>query len=207
MIVDSHVNVFPSPVTQVLASLSMDAMADTPETAQFLDVQMEQVARARVFVAARWRERLQISKSADSFALQDAAYRGRTESAATSNAAARPAQATQRLHLFDQQRRSRPAEAVRARTVVVQPRSTLLALTTHPHRSGARADVEGGCSRLQRHSWSQSHFRQRLSTVQRKSGILVNVHSISPEASIARHNQHLRFWSNGQPVERSQLDS
>ncbi|HUJ32897.1 MAG TPA: hypothetical protein VLY23_16560, partial [Candidatus Acidoferrum sp.] len=44
-----------------------------------------------------------------------------------------------------------------------------------------------------------------LSTMHRKSGILMNVHSTSREDLIAQHNQHLPFRSNGQPVERSQL--
>ena len=39
----------------------------------------------------------------------------------------------------------------------------------------------------------------------RESGILVIVHSISSENLIARHNQLLSFRSNGQPVETSHL--
>lgn len=48
-------------------------------------------------------------------------------------------------------------------------------------------------------------FHQRLSTMKRKSGILMDVHSTSRIDEIANRNQHLPFWSNGQPVERSQL--
>ena len=40
-------------------------------------------------------------------------------------------------------------------------------------------------------------FRQLLSTDQRQSGILVNVHSASSFEGIAQHNQLLRFRSNG----------
>jgi hypothetical protein len=46
---------------------------------------------------------------------------------------------------------------------------------------------------------------QRLSTVLRKSGILMDVHSISRKNVIAQHNQRLRFWLNGQLIERSDL--
>src|SRR5439155_13593580 len=55
-------------------------------------------------------------------------------------------------------------------------------------------------------------FRQLLSTDQRQSGILVNVHSASSFEGIAQHNQLLRFRSNGllpreQPPEISHLGS
>jgi transposase InsO family protein len=45
---------------------------------------------------------------------------------------------------------------------------------------------------------------QGLSTAKSQSGILMNVHSVPPKILVARHNQLLRFHSNGQPLERSQ---
>ena len=44
-----------------------------------------------------------------------------------------------------------------------------------------------------------------LSTAIAQSGILMNVHSIPPKTLFARHKQLLRFKSNGQPLERSQV--
>jgi hypothetical protein len=54
-------------------------------------------------------------------------------------------------------------------------------------------------------SLRDNHFGHLLSTMNRQSGILVIVHSISWRNPIARHNQLLAFRSNGQPIEISQL--
>src|SRR5262249_17833317 len=121
-----------------------------------------------------------------------------------SNAAAGPALTTKRLDLLDHRRR-RTIETARSRAAIAQSRLALFLIPANPLGSGTRTDFERGCSRVQSHPCSRSHFCQRLSTMPRKSGILMDVHSISRKDLIARHNQHLRFWSNGQPVERSQL--
>jgi hypothetical protein len=50
----------------------------------------------------------------------------------------------------------------------------------------------------------QNSSHQSLSTAKRKSGILVDIHSIARIDAVAEHHQHSRFQSNGQPVETSQ---
>src|SRR5579863_9403211 len=205
VIVNGHVDVFPPSVGKVLITIAMDSVPHTTKTAQFLDVQMQQITGTRVFVASRRRGWIQISQATDPLALQDAADRGRTQAGRTSNAAAGPALATKRLHLLDQRRRGRTIEAVRTRTAIQQASAAVRLKTAHPLGRSTRADFELGCSRVQSHSWSRSPSCQRLSTIQSKSGILMDVHSTSRNDGIAQHNQHLRFWSNGQPVERSQL--
>lgn len=116
MIIDGHVNIFPSSVADMLAANSMDAMADTVKTAQFLDVQMQQVAGAGVLVATR--RRIEVAKTADSQALQDAPDRGRTQLRFARNAATGPTLATKGLHMFDQSGSSGPIQAVRTRTAI-----------------------------------------------------------------------------------------
>src|SRR5271167_4148194 len=49
-----------------------------------------------------------------------------------------------------------------------------------PLGNGARTDFELGCSRVQSHTLQENGFGQSLSTARRKSGILVNVHSVAP---------------------------
>src|SRR5580658_2602955 len=88
---------------------------------------------------------------------------------------------------------------------VSKPGRPRLLVTTGPLGGGFGADVESRCSGFQRATPLNNHFRQLLSTMNRQSGILVIVHSISSEKLVARHNQLLSFRSNGQPVETSQL--
>lgn len=118
MIIDGHVNIFPSSVADMLAANSMDAMADRVKTAQFFDVQMQQVAGAGVLVATRQRRRIEVAKTADSQALQDAPDRGRTQLRFVRNAATGPTLATKGLHMFDQSGSSGPIQAVRTRTAI-----------------------------------------------------------------------------------------
>jgi hypothetical protein len=73
-----------------------------------------------------------------------------------------------------------------------------------PLDDGLGSDAEVGGRQLQRHPASHVLY-QILSTTQGKSGILVDVHSILSSEVIARNNQLLWFWSNGQRVERSQV--
>src|SRR5665213_3324739 len=95
---------------------------------------------------------------------------------------------------------------MRPGTEVFEPGRARLLVTTGPLGRGLGADVESRCSGFQRRTPLHNHFRQLLSTMNRQSGILVIVHSVSPEKLIARHNQLLSFRSNGQPVETSQLE-
>src|SRR5665213_2665407 len=94
---------------------------------------------------------------------------------------------------------------MRPGTEVFEPGRARLLVTTGPLGRGLGADVESRCSGFQRRTPLHNHFRQLLSTMNRQSGILVIVHSVSPEKLIARHNQLLSFRSNGQPVETSHL--
>src|SRR3954471_665663 len=74
-----------------------------------------------------------------------------------------------------------------------------------PLARSSDGDAEGGCSRLPRESLFNHIPGQSLSTAKAQSGILMNVHSILRRFLVARHNQLLRFKSNGQPLERSQV--
>ena len=51
VIVDGHVNILPSSISNVLIAVAVNAVADTAEAAEFLDVQMQQIAWTRVLVA------------------------------------------------------------------------------------------------------------------------------------------------------------
>jgi len=205
VIVNGHVDVLPSSIPDVLVAVAVNAVADAAEAAQFLNVQMQQVTRARMLVAHRRRRRIEITETTDPLALQDAANGGRAETRRASNAAASPTLATEYFHLLDQRRRGGPVKTVGTRTAIVESREAAGLITANPFGSGARTDLELGCSRVQGQSLRHDGLHQRLSTTKGKSGILMDVHSISRFDVIAQHNQHLRFWSNGQPVERSHL--
>ena len=185
MIVDGHVHVFPSAVADVLVAIPMNAMPDTAKTAQFLDIQMQQISRAGVFVAAGRRKRVEVAQTADAQALQDAADGGRAEFRFSRNAAAAPALTTQSFHLRNQNRRGGPTEMMRTGAVIPQPGRSFLAITAHPFGGGARTDLERGGRRVPCTPLMNDTFHQRLSTMQRKSGILMDVHSASRKDEIA----------------------
>lgn len=105
MIVNGHVHVFPSAVAHMLTANAVDAMPHTAKATQFLDVQMQQISGASVFVAARRRKRIEVAQTAETPPLQDATDGGRTEFGFSRNAAAGPALTTKSFHLLNQNRR------------------------------------------------------------------------------------------------------
>ena len=94
---------------------------------------------------------------------------------------------------------------MRPRAEVPQSCQPMGLISAYPLGGGLGAHVEAGRGQLQRASLQKNFSGQLLSTMNRQSGILVIVHSISPKVLVARHNQLLRFHSNGQPLETSQV--
>jgi hypothetical protein len=69
----------------------MDTHALSAEAAQLFDIQVQQIAGSRMFVALRHRTRLQIPHPIQLQATQYAAHRGPAQSRVLGNAQARPA--------------------------------------------------------------------------------------------------------------------
>ena len=70
---------------------------------------------------------------------------------------------------------------MRARTAIAQASAALSLVTADPFAGGLGADFELGCSRVQSPTPQEYGLGQLLSTMRGKSGILVDVHSVSPE--------------------------
>ena len=109
VVVDTDVDVFPSGALSTVSSVVGHAVAGPVETAQFLDVEMEQVAGVRVFVAADGRRRLEGAEAGQPLAAQQPTDGGGRDPGGGRNLRAGPAEAAQRYDLDGDSRRQRPA--------------------------------------------------------------------------------------------------
>jgi hypothetical protein len=136
---------------------------------------------------------------------QNAAYRGTAQGGGLSDAHAGPAFAPQALDAPDQLGPGPVRGTMRARTTVTQTGQALPAETRHPLGSALPAKLELDRSLVQAQSALDHTLRKFLSTINRKSSMMVVVHSISWFVVASKH-QHPSSRSNGQqPVETSQL--
>jgi hypothetical protein len=123
-------------------------VAELGETAQFLDVEMEQIAGCGMFVALHRRRGFEIAEAIESEPAQDAADGSGAEPGMGGNAATGPALAPQVFDLLYQLQRGGLAQAMRPRAAVTQAGGIGL-ITAHPLAGGLGADFELGCSRVQ----------------------------------------------------------
>ena len=101
MIVNGDMKVLPAHAFDMLLAIAVDAMTNTAEAAEFLDVEMKQIARSGMFVAKNRWGRFQIAQAIQSEAAQNAADGSRTERQAVSDACPGPTLATQPGNLLD----------------------------------------------------------------------------------------------------------
>jgi hypothetical protein len=169
----------------MLSAITVDTMTHTTDAAQLLDIEMKQISWASVFVTHDGRQRIQIAQAADPVTPQNATDSSWTQTGLGGDTATGPTLAAKSGDLFDLGQGCGAIQAVWARAAIRQPAPAVATVTTGPLGRSARADFELGCSRVQSHPVDQDSLCQRLSTVNSKSCILVNVHSISRENVIA----------------------
>jgi hypothetical protein len=140
---------------------------------------MEEIAGKGMLVAQHWRQGTKIAPTAETSAAQNAADGGRTESSALCNVIGRAMLTAERNHQPDLARRSGSWTAMRARGTVAQSGNSFALITANPLGCGFGSHAKAGCGTAEGQA-ANDGFDQRLSTVKRESGILVDVHSVCP---------------------------
>src|SRR2546421_3105346 len=198
VIIDGDMHVFPADALEVASGVAGDAVTDSSETAQFLDIEMEQIARSSMFIALDRRCGIEIAQAVEFQSAQDAADGRRAQAGVAGDATGGPTLSAELLDLLNQIGWGWSAQPPGTRTAIAQPSLSFGLKAAHPLGSGLSTDVERGCSRVQRQLLVQNFSCKCLSTPNSKSGILVQVHSFSsPNKQIGQHHQLLRSESNG----------
>ena len=178
VVVDTDVDVFPSGALCTLSSVVGHPVTGPVEAAEFLDVEMQQVARVRVFIAADGRRRIEGAEAGNPRAAKHPTDGGGRDPEGGGNLRAGPAETAQRNDLDGDSRRQRPADTVWARTAVAQAVGALGLVAGHPlaHRAGTNPD--GGGHRSRRLALVEDPPDNFGSTLRRQLGILMDVHSV-----------------------------
>ncbi len=185
VVVDGDMHVLPARAMDAAATVAGDAATDGLETSDLLDVEVEEIAGSGMFVTHDGRSRFQIANAAEVEAAQDAADGGATESGGQRDAQPGPALATQPFHQVPLLGRTTTRRAQRTGRSILQAQTSLLLITPDPLGCGFGADFELGCSRVQSQRPGKNFIGQLPSQNGSESGILVEVHSMSPKCWIA----------------------
>ena len=156
-VVDADMNVLPpqslaarAPVA-LPSALSSDAMADAVDPAEFLDVDMDELARMLALVAAHRLGGLESGQAIEAEALENAADGGGGHTNLEGDLLAGQPLAAQGFDLLDNHRRRRPPQAARPRRPVFQAREASARkrpshfLTVRGQTPAARAAASGVC--------------------------------------------------------------
>ena len=179
VVIDGDMESFPAGELGTTATASIAADGNLLVAGHSLDVEMQQIAGEGMFVTHNRRSRMQIPPTIQMSPTQNTTDRGGTESGAVGDLIRR----TMLLSEADDQRRQ--LRGSRARTTLwagrsVQQTEPPLALeTVPPFGYGFRSNSKDGGGVFATYTASYD-FDQRLSTTQRESGILVDVHSVCP---------------------------
>jgi hypothetical protein len=185
VVIDGDMDIFPSGTMDATPPMAGNATTDGLEASDFLNVEVEQVAGPGVLVTNHGRRGFEITDATEVKSAENAADGSATESGGERDANAGPTLASQS---FDPNRQVRVAAArgvLRARRTIAETAAALTLVPAHPLGSGLGADFELGRGRVQSHLPHEYSLSERLSTEGRKSGILMDVHSMSPKCVIA----------------------
>src|SRR5712692_5919883 len=183
MIIDGDMQCFPAGELRASATFSIATHHNLPKAGHAFDVEVQQVPGRGVFITHRGWSWMQIAPATQTGAPQDTAHRGGAESGGLGDLVSRAILPAQFDDAGGEERRNTARAMPRTRGAVQQARRAFDAISVDPFGDRFRRDVEAGRGPLQRHP-SQHLLHQRFSTTQSKSGILVNVHSISPRSGL-----------------------
>src|ERR1022692_1029893 len=134
---------------------------------------------------------------------KDAAHGGPAQAGGLGNTNSCPTLASQPLHASDQFWGSGAGRSMGTRAAIAQAGLLLGAEATPPLGRALPAELELGRGLLQAQSALDHGFGKFLSTINRKSSMMVIVHSVSSVAVASQH-QLPSSWPNGQqPIETS----
>ena len=174
-VVHTHVHVLPPGAPGAGAPIAGDAMADSADAAELLDVDMEQLARPRPLVPLHGRGRLQGRETPQAPALHPAPHRAGRHADGGGNARNAPALPPQRRNSGQLRRRGDPGQPVGPARAIAQPAALRRAVPRQPflHRSHRHPGPLGHPRRALPAQHALHHFG---SPVRRQSGILMDVH-------------------------------
>jgi len=185
VVVDGDMHVLPAGAMDAAATVAGDATTYGLETSDLFDVEVKQIAGGSMLVAQDGSGRFQIANATEVESAQDAADGGTTQPGGQSDAQSGPALAAQSLDQVHALGRATTRRTQRTGRPILQAGTSLLLITPNPLASGFGGDLELGCSRVQGHRLRKNFIRQLLSQNRSESGILVDVHSMSPKCWIA----------------------
>ena len=141
----ADMDVFPAGAWTGVAAVVGNAVAGAAKPAEFLDIEVQQVAGMRMFVAANGRRRVEGGQSLESGAAEDATDGGGRHMHRGGDVGATPAAPAQRHDLGRDRCRQYPGLAVWPRAAVAQSVRTLGLIADHPlaHRAGTDPDGDG----------------------------------------------------------------
>src|SRR5258705_5253779 len=195
-VIDTDMHELPADAARLAVAIPGDPMADVPDPAQFLDIEMQQLPGAKPFVAHDRGPLGEGPPAGQSKLHESAGDGGPTDLDALRNVRADPAQLAQALDLDHDRRGDRPGRApgpTRPIRQLVQGR----ALDPFPGRPVTDAKgARDGC-----HGFSGVHpLGDQASTVGRGPGILVDVHSRALRGAMVR-------WATTTFAGRSRMDN
>jgi len=179
VVVDGDVQSLPPRMFLLTTAAAVTAPNDLLEAGHALDVEMQKIAGKGMLIAHHRRQGMQIAPATETSAAQNAADGSGTESGALRNVIGGTMLTTEFNHPPHLGRRSGSGTAVGTRGTVAQSVRSFALVTAHPLGCGLGSYMKAGCSMAESHATSDG-FNQRLSTAKRKSGILVDVHSVGP---------------------------
>jgi hypothetical protein len=174
-VVDRDVNELPANASHACGAVSVDAMTDTADTPQLLDVDVDQLTRAVSLVSDDRLFGLEALEPREAGAGQDASHGGRTQAHPGCDLWARAASSAQTQNLLDSDGMRLSRHPVRPRTAIDQRRLAGLSIPSLP-LEGRPPRYTGRLGGAGHRHPSPYSVNQENSTGWASSGILVKLH-------------------------------
>ena len=143
VVVDADMEVFPAGAGAGVAAVPGEAVTGAVKAAEFLDVEVQQVARVGMFVAADGRRRVEGTEASKALAVEDPTDGGGRHPDGSGDLSAGPAQPAQGGDATDDSGRYAAGRVVRTRAAVEQTVGALGPIAGYPLAHGARTDSDG----------------------------------------------------------------
>ena len=150
VIVDSDVQSLPAGELRASAATAVAPNGDLLIAGHALDVEMEQIAGSGMFIAHDGRSRMEMTPAVETSALQNAADGSGAKASGLGDLIGGAQIAAQSYDLGDQLRRGSARAVQRTGGTIAQAGQPQGAVAAPPLGGGFSADVERGCSRVQR---------------------------------------------------------
>ena len=185
VIVDGNIEELPTGAASFVLGVAGETMTGLMNAGQFLDVDVQQVAGSGMFVAHDGQSGFEHTDFVQLPSRQDAAHRGPAKTGGQSYSYARPALTSQSLDFGAALRGCAARRLVRTRAAIAQSGAALGAETSHPLGRALPAELELGRGLVQAQPAFQYSFGKFFSTIDRKSSMMVIVHSVSSVAAVS----------------------